>query len=105
MDVHCFCHLRFMHFGSAHGKDHGGDLQTVRFDSFGSYAYTLFWFNVLNVAILLIPNFYCVCRFLKGRRSNLASTVFNPIVFNHGHGNPMRKVVVATSRPSSEEWA
>ena len=47
----------FLHFGSPQGEDHGGDLHTVRYDSLGLYAYTLFGLLLFNMAIHLIPHF------------------------------------------------
>ena len=57
MVVHCVCHLGFFHFGFAQGEDHGDDLQTVRYDSSGSYTYTLVWFNVSERGHISHPHF------------------------------------------------
>ena len=100
MVVNCVFHLGFLHFGFAQGKYHGGDLQTMRYDSSSSYACTLFCLNVMNVTILVIPSFSFVCRCRKVMRSSMAPTVLAPSVYNHGHRNHVSKSILATSCPS-----
>ena len=101
----CVCCLSFgvFHYGSAQGRNHGGDLQTVRYVHVG-FSMLAHWFGLTfaqSYFSSLVWILFCKC--WKGMRSSLALLLWAPNVFTYGHDKPVSKILLSTFRPSWDD--
>ena len=103
--VMCCFSFGVLHFGSAQGENHGGDLQNVRYVhvGFNTFAH---WFGLMFAQSYFSSLVWLVfCKFRKGMKSSMDLLLWAPKVFTFGHGKHVRNILLSTFRPSWEDCA